>query len=154
MRLVLPLTALAVIAFAGIAVAQTRSYEVTVREHASPKGFEQVNVSKAAIGDTQIVVWGNTAINPDCTAVPGVALSILKQPEHGKATISDEPMYAAFPPANPRSACNKQKVPGHRAFYQAEAGYHGRDHLVLQGSSPEGRVRQINVDVDVRQAGG
>ncbi len=154
MRLALSLAALAAVALAGVAVAQDRTYDITVREHpAAPKGFDKVKLSKAVLGDTQIMLWRNAAINPDCTPVEGVTLSVLKAPEHGKATISNDPVFVAYPPANPRSACNSKKVPGHQAFYQADAGYQGRDHLVLQGSSPEGHVRQIDVDIEVRPAG-
>jgi hypothetical protein len=135
---------------AGAVAAQDQRYSVTVHRDQPSSGFEKVKVSKAAVGDTQIVLWANTAINPDCTPVPGVTLSILKAPEHGKATVSDDPAYLAYPPGNPRSACNNRKIPGHRALYQADAGYSGRDHVVLQGSSPEGRVREINVDIQVR----
>jgi hypothetical protein len=147
---VVVLAGLAAIAVGFAAGAQERRFEVTVRPTSSQDGFEKVKVSKAALGSTQIMLWRNTAINPDCTAIDGVTLSVLRPPEHGKATVSDEPLYAAFPPANPRSACNTRKVPGHQAFYQADAGFTGHDKLVLQGSSPEGRVRQITVDILVR----
>jgi hypothetical protein len=147
---VVVLAGLATIAMGFAAQAQERRFEVVVRPTASNKGFEKVKVSKAAIGSTQIVLYRNTAINPDCTAMEGVTLSVLRPPEHGKAMVSDEPLYLAFPPNNPRSACNDRKVPGHQAFYQADAGFTGHDKLVLQGSSPEGRVREITVDILVR----
>ena len=151
MRATIAIAAMAAaLGFAGVTYAQTGRYIVTVNKIAPATGFEKVSVSKAAIGSTPIILWQNAAINPDCTAMPGVTLSILRPPEHGKATISDDGVYAAFPPANPRSACNSKKVPGHQALYQADTGYTGHDKLVLQGSSPEGRVRQITVDVLVR----
>jgi hypothetical protein len=132
----------------GVLAAQ---YNVSVTQVSRPRGFEKVSISKAAIGSTPIRVWYNTAIDPDCAVhPPGATLTILKPPAHGAATVDDEPLYAAFPPANPRSACNDRKVPGHQAFYTAAAGYAGRDHMVLQGSSPDGRVRRIEVDIDVR----
>jgi hypothetical protein len=131
--------------------AQAAQYNVTVTPQSRPHGFQKLSVSKAAIGSTPIRVWANAAIDPDCsTHLPGPSLTILQPPAHGQATISDEPFYAAFPPANPRSACNSRKVPGHQAFYAAASGYSGHDHLVLQGASPEGQVRRIDVDVDVR----
>ena len=77
-------------------------------------------------------------------------LAIVRPPEHGTARISDDPFYLAFPPNNPRAACNRQKIPGHQAFYAADPGYTGRDRVVLRGTSPEGRVREITVDIDVR----
>lgn len=81
---------------------------------------------------------------------PGATLSLLDPPAHGVARISDEPFYAAYPPSDPRSVCNDRKIPGHRAFYAAAPGFKGHDRVVLQGSSPEGRVREIRIDVDVR----
>ena len=132
----------------GMAFAQ--SYVVTVKPAEPQRGFEKLSISKAAIGATPIMIWRNSAINPDCTEVPGVTLTVLREPEHGTATVSNDPIYPSFPAANPRSVCNARKVPGHTAIYQAAAAYRGRDRLVLQGSSPDGRVREITVQVDVR----
>jgi hypothetical protein len=147
-------TALAGMALAlvagGVAYPQSGRYVVDVRPARPEKGFERLTISKAALGTTPIELWKNAAINPDCTEVPGVSLSILQPPAHGKATVSDDPVYVAFPPANPRSACNNSKVPGHRAVYQADAGFTGHDKLVLQGSSPGGHVREVKVDILVR----
>lgn len=133
------------------AFAETKHYEVTVSPEARPSGFQKLHIEKAAIGSTPIRVWANTAIDPDCSEhQPGATLTVLEQPAHGVATVKDEAYYAAFPPANPRSACNDRKVPGHQAYYTAATGYAGHDRLVLQGSSPDGAVRRITVDVTVR----
>lgn len=143
--------ALAVASFCGAAAAQAESYVVSVRRADAPKGFQKVHVSKAAIGGSEIRIWANAAINPDCTAIePGPTLRILSGPEHGIARLSDDPLYLAFPPANPRSSCNHQKIPAHAAYYVAYAGFAGHDKVVLQGASPDGRVREITVDIDVR----
>ena len=148
---ILLLASVLAVAMAGAAPAQTRQYEVTVRPSGPQSGFQKVAVSKAALGSTPIQVWANTAINPDCSArVPGSTLRILQEPAHGSANVSDAPDYFAFPPNNPRAACNSQKVPGHQAFYTASQGYKGRDRIVLEGSSPEGGVRQITVNIEVR----
>lgn len=145
------IVAAAAIAACGSAAAQSRSYVVTINPARRADGFDTLHIRKAALGAAEIRLWANTAIDPDCTVhPPGATLTILKPPEHGTARISDDPFYAAFPPANPRSACNKQKVPGHQAFYAAEPGFRGRDRVVLQGASPEGYVREITVDIDVR----
>ncbi len=134
---------------AGAALAETR-LDVRINP-VPPHGYEKVSVSKAAVGSAPIRLWANASIDPDCSAhVPGATLSILEPPKHGAATISDDPFFAAYPPNNPRSACNSRKVPGHQAFYTAAAGFTGHDHVVLQGSSPDGRVRRIAVDIDVR----
>jgi hypothetical protein len=143
--------AVAVLALGAPAAAQTRSYLVTVDPVRKPRGFEKVRISKAALGSSEIRLWANAAIDPDCTEhPPGATLAILKPPAHGTARIANGPMYMAFPPNNPRSACNDRKVPGHEALYAANPGFTGRDRVVLQGSGPEGRVREITVDIDVR----
>lgn len=146
----LGLTALFALA-AGAAWAQEHRYVVTVAPARPQHGFEKLSISRATVGSNPIVVWANAAINPDCSAVvPGATLAILSPPSHGQATVSDEPAYISFPPDNPRSACNDRKVPAHQVIYTAAAGFTGHDHLMLRGTSPEGWVRQISVDVDVR----
>ena len=148
---ILLLASVLAMATAGSASAQTQHYEVTIKPARAPSGFEKVTISKAALGSSPILLWSNTAIEPDCSAhEPGATLRILQEPAHGSANVSDDPAYFAFPPNNPRSACNKQKVPGHQAFYTASQGYKGRDRMVLEGSSPAGGVRQITVNIEVR----
>lgn len=124
---------------------------LAITSGASASGYQKLTIAKAAVGSTPIRVWANSAIDPDCSAhAPGAALTILESPKHGEAVVKDEPYFAAFPPANPRSACNDRKVPGHQAFYTAAAGFKGHDRMVLQGSSPDGLVRRISVDITVR----
>ncbi|WP_165185123.1 hypothetical protein [Caulobacter soli] len=133
------------------AAAQPGRYVVTVKPAASATGYEKLSVARAAVGSTPIRIWANTAIDPDCSAhAPGATLTILQPPSHGTAVVKDEPYFAAFPPTNPRSACNSRKVPGNQAFYTAASGYAGHDRMVLQGSSPDGAVRRIAVDITVR----
>jgi hypothetical protein len=143
------LAAVAALAACGAAVAQSR-YVVTVQPAGPVKGFQKLKLSKAAVGTTPIILWRNAAINPDCSAVPGVTLKVLRPPQHGAATLTDGPVYVSFPAANPRAACNSRKVPGHEVTYQAASGYSGHDRVVLQGSSPDGHVRQVSIDIDVR----
>jgi hypothetical protein len=143
--------AAAVLALGGMASAQSQSYVVTVHPARKTQGLDRVHIQKAAIGSTEIRLWANATIDPSCNAtIPAATLAVIKQPEHGSVRISDDPLYMAYPPNNPRSACNKQKVPGHQALYAANAGYHGHDHVELEGSSPDGLVRDVWVDIDVR----
>ncbi|SFI86125.1 hypothetical protein [Caulobacter sp. UNC279MFTsu5.1] len=141
---------------AGLAVvsaasAQPSRYVVTVKPVAPAAGYQKLSIAKAVVGSNPIRVWANTAIDPDCSVhEPGASLTILEPPAHGTAVIKDDPYFAAFPPGNPRAACNSRKVPGHQAFYTAASGYAGHDRMVLQGSSPDGAVRRIAVDITVR----
>ena len=153
MRLVMVgATGLMAIALGGAATAQVRHFEVPVAPAAqSSKGFQKVSISKAAIGSSQIVIWGGAAIDPDCSPHPGSTLAIVQPPAHGAVKVVEEGVYVAFPPANPRSACNGRKVPGRKVYYTAAEGYAGHDKVVLEGASEDGHVRHVTVDVDVRK---
>lgn len=136
------------------AVAQESRYLVIIHPAARGEGYQKVSVSAAALGSAPIMVWHNTSIDPDCSArAPGSTLTVLAQPTHGAVVVDDTPDYFAFPPANPRSACNTRKVPGHHATYTAASGFTGKDRFVLQGSSGQGVVRRVTVTVDVRPPG-
>lgn len=136
------------------AVAQESRYVVTVRPLARGEGYQKVSVSAATLGAAPIIVWHNTSIDPDCTArAPGSTLTVLTQPAHGTVIVDDTPDYFAFPPANPRAACNTRKVPGHHATYTATSGFTGKDRFVLEGSTGQGVVRRVTVTVDVRPTG-
>ena len=103
--------------------AQESRYLVTVHPVGRGDGYQKVSVSAATLGSAPITVWHNTSIDPDCTArTPGAVLALVVPPEHGAVVIDDTPDYFAFPPANPRSACNTRKVPGHHAVYTSANG--------------------------------
>jgi hypothetical protein len=135
---------------AGAAMAQTSQYVVTVRKAAPVKAFDKIKVERAALGSSEIVIWGNSQLDPDCTEHPGATLSALEQPQHGTLRIVHEDGYTNYAPGNPRSVCNSRKTPVNHAYYTAAAGYAGHDKVVLQGSSSEGTVREITVDILVR----
>ena len=132
------------------APAQTQRYEVTVSPTTESSGYDKIHLSKATIGTAQIRLWSNTSVEPDCSPHGDPTLKIVHPPEHGTLTIDDQPFFFAFPTNGPRAACSQHKVPGHQAFYTAQAGYTGRDKVVLEGSQPDGFVRRIAVDIDVR----
>ncbi|MCI4591014.1 hypothetical protein MOK15_13050 [Sphingobium sp. BYY-5] len=116
----------------------------------SPKGYDDVHISKAAIAGQQVRIWWATLLNPDCTAAGTMTTQILDQPRHGQVRISDDLFYPNFVQPNPRASCDRQKSPGKQAFYTADAGFHGHDKLVINNATSEGRIRRIIVDIDVR----
>jgi len=136
----------------GAAVAQERHYVVSVAPVGQQaKGYQKISVSKAAIGSAQIVIWGGAGIDPDCSPHPGATLAVVQAPAHGAVRVSEEPVYVAFPPGNPRSVCNGRKTPGRKVYYTAAEGYAGHDRVVLEGGSDDGHVRHVTVDIDVRK---
>ena len=153
MRLkMLAIGGLSALVLCGVAGAQQRQYLVTVTPGGQQdKAYQKINVSKAAIGSSQIVIWGGAAIDPDCSQHPGATLTVLEQPTHGAVRVVEEPVYVTFPPGNPRAVCNNRKVPGRHVYYTANAGYTGHDKVVLEGASEDGHVRHVTIDVDVRK---
>lgn len=146
---------LAVLAFCGAATAQQREYTVTVRPAAHVvNGVQKISVSKAAVGSSQIVIWGGAAIDPDCSPHPGSTLTIVAPPAHGEVKVVEEPIYVTFPPGDPRAACNSKKVPGRHVYYTAAPGYAGHDRVILEGASADGSVRHVTVDVNVLKGAG
>ena len=146
---------LAVLAFCGTATAQERQYTVTVRPAAHvTNGIQKISISKAAVGSSQIVIWGGAAIDPDCSPHPGSTLTIVAPPSHGEVKVVEEPIYVAFPPSNPRAACNAKKVPGRHVYYTASPGYSGHDRVVLEGASEDGSVRHVTINVNVLRGAG
>jgi hypothetical protein len=139
-------------AVAGLAMAEER-FDVTVRRvNSHPDAVQKIKVSKAAIGSSQIIIWGGAAIDPDCSEHPGYTLNVVEPPAHGEVKVVAEPIYLAFPRANPRSACNSRKVPGRQAYYTAAPGFSGHDRVVLEGVTEDGTMRHVTVNVDVRKA--
>ena len=152
---ILLVSSLAALSLGFTVAAQERRYEVTINPaNSHPDAVQKIRVSKAVIGSSQIVIWGGASIEPDCTEHPGYTLSIVKPPAHGEVKVVEEGIYLAFPPSNPRSACNSRKVPGRKVYYTANAGFSGHDRVVLEGASDNGTMRDVTIDVEVRKAAG
>jgi hypothetical protein len=116
-----------------------------------PPGFETAHLSKATIGTAEIMLLGSAAINPDCTASGPIRPMLVRQaPAHGAVRLAKGMFFVPYPPENPRSICNRRRLPGQRAYYVAESGFTGHDAVVLEQSTFDGHVRQVTVDVEVR----
>jgi len=151
-RLAVVLVGVAGLALSCAAIAQERRFDVVVRPgDARHDAVHKIRVSKVAFGGSRIIVWSGASIDPDCSEHPGYTLSVVEPPSHGEVNVVAEPMYLAFPPNNPRSACNRRKVPAKQAYYTASPGYSGHDRLVLEGMTEDGTLRHVTVDVDVRK---
>jgi hypothetical protein len=86
--------------------------------------------------------------NPDCTSAGAVVLRIAQPPSHGRVSINQGGVFPSFPLSNPRSVCNRRRVPGVHATYVSERGYLGPDLVVLQALFPSGRG--VNITVAIR----
>lgn len=116
------------------------------------KGFSDVHLSKATLPGQQVRIWSATLLNPDCTPEGTITAQIIEAPRHGQASVADGEIFPNFAPPNPRVACNARKVPGKQAFYTSDASFTGHDRFVIQAATSEGLMRDIIVDIDVRQS--
>lgn len=114
------------------------------------KGYETIDIAKAAVAGEKVRLWFATLTNPDCSPAGTMTTQILSGARHGQVDLSYDKVFPNFTFPNPRVACDRQKVDGVQAFYTPAANFHGRDHVVLQNATSEGRVRRITIDIDVR----
>jgi hypothetical protein len=89
------------------------------------------------------------ATNPDCSSAGTVVVRVAQPPAHGRISIRQTGVFPNFPAVNPRSACNRRRVPGVQAIYISERGYTGADLVVLQALFPAGRGLNITTSIHV-----
>jgi hypothetical protein len=90
------------------------------------------------------------ALNPDCTAVPGVAARISVQPSRGKVTAQSTQDFLYFKEPNPRARFNSKRVPAWIVQYRSDAGYVGTDTFSYDKYLADGVVVHVRMNVDVR----
>ena len=114
-------------------------------------GGSQLNVTRTVNapsgGRTKLAFW--TFINPDCSNLGYATVRETAAAEHGVLDISKTDGFGYWPEKNPRSACNKQRVPGVLIEYKAKAGYTGVDHVGYDIFAPGGALRRVYVTVNV-----
>ena len=98
-------------------------------------------------GRTKLAFW--TFINPDCSNLGYATVRETAAAEHGVLDISKTDGFGYWPEKNPRSACNKQRVPGVLIEYKAKAGYTGVDLVGYDIFAPGGALRRVYVTVNV-----
>jgi hypothetical protein len=69
---------------------------------------------------------------------------------HGTVAVKPREDFVVYPPANPRSACNKTPVPGVGADYMPAAGFTGSDLVTLDVISGEGVERTVQYLITVK----
>jgi hypothetical protein len=97
-----------------------------------------------------LLLYQAYATNPDCTSAGAVVLRVTQPPEHGRVSIRQSGIFPRFPEANPRSACNRRRVPGIQATYVSQRGYTGSDFVALEALFPAGRGVSVRLPIQVR----
>ncbi|MBR1266715.1 hypothetical protein JQ629_04240 [Bradyrhizobium sp. AUGA SZCCT0222] len=106
------------------------------------------HAGKVVASGRPLQLYWAVATNPDCTSAGTVVLRVAQAPAHGRVSIQHAGVFPSFSSINPRSACNRRRVPGVKATYVSQRGYLGSDLVVLQALFPNGRG--VNVTIPIR----
>lgn len=82
--------------------------------------------------------------------VEGFEVRETSKPAHGTLEIVPAQGFSQWPKDNVRSKCNDKKLRGFNIIYKSNDGFHGLDGFDLTAFYPEGFIREIHVNVDVR----
>jgi hypothetical protein len=125
--------------------------------NAGPRAYIYAGGSQASVQRTISVPRGSTAslgftakINPDCSRADSPdRVTLTQAPSQGRVDIRHETGYAYFRPANPRSRCNSQRVPGTKLFYHANPNASGTDTFSYDWYTGSGGVAHFTVSVNI-----
>jgi hypothetical protein len=114
-------------------------------------------LTEAAAAQTRTVIAGKPfklhaayATNPDCSSAGDPVIRVTAPPANGSVSIGRGSAFPYFPESNPRSACNRRRVPATVATYVARRGYSGPDSVSIEVIYHTGQVRQGSYSLMVR----
>jgi hypothetical protein len=122
-----------------------RHYAISVNPRPAP-----TEVTRVAAAEQQVRVGFLTNLDPDCTSNAFASVRILDQPKHGEATLKQDTGFTNFPKENLRFECNKQRSDGTAVLYRSEAGFLGRDSILIEIVYADGRESSIHYWIDVK----
>jgi hypothetical protein len=102
---------------------------------------------KFVVSGQPLLLYQVYAAIPDCSSVGPIVVRVSKAPEHGRVSIRSSAVFPRFPEANPRSVCNRRRVPGMQANYVSQRGYTGFDLVELEVFFPAGRAFRVHVPI-------
>jgi len=97
----------------------------------------------------KLLLFGYTALNPDCTSAGEIVVRVMSAPSHGVVTMKRGTTFPNFPSSNPREACNRRRAPSLNVEYRPERGFLGTDYITLDVFCPDGcnRTDQFTINV-------
>jgi hypothetical protein len=107
------------------------------------------NADKVVTSGRPLLLYAAYATNPDCSSAGAVVMRVSQGPEHGRVSIGQTGVFPRFPDSNPRSICNRRRVPGVKATYVSQRGYLGPDSVVLEVFFPAGRAVRLTFPIRV-----
>lgn len=86
-------------------------------------------------------------LEPDCSSAAVPTVRVMQPPKNGNVeTVAEK----TFPNAGGAYAkCNTKKVESAMSYYQSKSGYVGKDKVVLRESFRDGKVVDMNIDINV-----
>jgi len=122
-----------------------RHYAISVNPKPAP-----TEVTRVAAAEQQVRVGFLTNLDPDCTSNAFASVRILDQPKHGEATLRQDTGFTNYPKENLRFECNKQRSDGTAVLYRSEAGFIGRDSVLIEIIYVDGRESSFRYWIDVK----
>lgn len=123
--------------------------QATIGPGSAPAQSSLRTFNKTVPADATTTVEGLFYPNPDCTSRPST-IHITQQPVHGTAAVVQRDDYPNYPPANPRSACNKTKMQGSFVEYTPQPGFTGSDFMAVELFSDTGQAREEKLSITVK----
>ena len=98
------------------------------------------------------VMRGNfyLAINPDCSLVAYPTVRLVSSPANGVVSLKQGKAFPFFPAVNPRSACNRTRVPAILLEYRPNQGFVGSDSFEVNAIFPIGAERADTFNITVK----
>ncbi len=99
-----------------------------------------------APGQTRKIAWF-VSLDPTCRSLGPWTVNLIESPGKEQIMIEQGSEYPGFSPANPRSACNKRKVPATRILYSAPPGGPDDDQFIIEIVDPLGNAQRLRYHV-------
>ena len=86
---------------------------------------------------------------PTCESEGYPEITVTTAPKHGHVSSGPGQDYPSFAKDNVRWDCNRKLVPSTEVFYQADAGFQGKDSFSIAVRFPTSGYRAVSYDVEV-----
>jgi hypothetical protein len=108
------------------------------------------SATKYAVSGRPLKLSFFASTNPDCSTVGRPAIRLIRQPEHGRVTVTQTADFPNFSASNIRSECNRRRVAGAAIYYVSQRGFVGTDYVQAEIIFASGNVRQASYTINVR----
>jgi hypothetical protein len=108
------------------------------------------SATKYAVSGRPLKLSFFSTTNPDCSTVGRPAIGLIRQPEHGRVTVTQTSDFPNFLASNIRSECNRRRVAGAVIYYVSQRGFVGTDYVQAEIIFASGNLRQVSYTINVR----